>query len=128
MAATKTLIFTGITIGSNTYDKHLVESAEVTLEPLTTLVDDGQTLNDAYDVSFQVDLYEDGVLADANVNADGGSTKATIKFNGATGAQSLEIADVIINATLVFDNQRTAVRLTGTKRAVSIANAIDLNP
>lgn len=126
MAATKTLIFTGISIGGTPYDKHLMEGAEVTLEPQTTMIDDGQTLIDSYDVTFQVDLYESDVLSNANVNKDAGvdPTKTTVVFTGATGAQTLTISNVIVNATYNFENNRTAVRLTGSKRAVSIANAI----
>lgn len=125
MAATKPLIFTGITIGGDAYDKHLAENAEITLEPTSTLVDDGQTKVDFYDVTFQCDLYNEDVLSDANVNTSSDDdAKTTLVFTGVSGGQTVTIADIMVNATLTFDGNRKAVRLTGSKRAVSIAAAI----
>ena len=132
MAITRPLIFTGITIedaggGSpETYDKHLVENAGVTLENITTQVEDGQTLTDYYDVEFQVDMYDDGPLSDARVysNAAAEATRAMIKFNGSTGATDLTLDEIYINATKVFDGQRWIVRLMGSKRAVQIDDTV----
>lgn len=132
MAITRALIFTGITIedaggGSpTTYDKHLVENAGVNLEPVTTQVEDGQTLTDYYDVEFEVDLYDDGPLDDARVYSDAAqdATRARIKFNGSSGATDLTLDEIYINATKVFDGQRWITRLMGSKRAVNIDNTV----
>lgn len=125
MAATKPLVFTGITIGGVAYDKHLAENAEITLEPTSTQVDDGQTKIDFYDVTFQCDLYNDTVLNDANVNKSASDdAKTTLVFTGVDGGQTITISSIMVNATKTFDGNRMAIRLTGSKRAVSIANAI----
>jgi len=132
MAIAKPIIYTGISIedagggNASTYDLHLVESAEVTPEPVTSEVDDGQTLTDYYDITFAVNLYEMGVLDDTRVYSDASAepTKADIKFTGATGADDLELSGVIINGTTTYDGNRTQARLHGSKRSVQISDAI----
>ncbi len=130
--ATKPLIFSEIEIqdsgGTNgsTFDKHLVESAEVTLEAATSEIEDGQSLTDYYDVSFSVGLYDDTVLADSRVYTDASTEpiKANILFKKATGATTLTIEGVIINGNKDFGGNRVQAMLSGSKRAVSIANSI----
>lgn len=132
MATTKPIIFTQIEItdvgggNSTTFDKHLVDSVEVTLEPVTSTVEDGQTLTDAYDVSFSVNVYDTTLLNDARVYTDASAdtTKGTITFSGATGASDITLTSVIINGSRVFDQNRVAARITGSKRAVSISNSV----
>jgi len=126
MAATKTLVFTGINVGGTDYSNHLNEGFEVTLEQLTDLVRDGQTLVSAWDVSFSVLVYDDAPLSDSNIVSNTAQTPAltTVTFTGATGTDSIVISDVIVNASKVYDQNRMAVQLTGTKRAVSLANAV----
>jgi hypothetical protein len=132
MAIAKPIIYTGISIadagGANaaTFDLHLVESAEVTPEPVTSMVDDGQTLTDYYDVTFAVNLYEMSVLSDARVYSDGSAEpiKADITFTGATGADDLTLSGVIINGTQTYDGNRTQARLHGSKRSVKISDSI----
>jgi hypothetical protein len=132
MAITTALIFTGITIedaggGSpETYDKNIVDEATVTLTPATSMVEDGQTFTDYYDVEYQVDMYDDGPLSDARVYSDASedAIRAMIKFNGATGATDLTIDQNYINATKVFDGQRWKVRVFGSKRGVQIDSMI----
>ena len=126
MAATKSLIFTGVKIDTTDYSLHLQEGAEVTIEPVVDQVDDGQTLVSAYDVSFQVDVYDDGPIADTNVNTDTtvAPVKTTITFNGAPGSATLAITNVIVNGIRVYENNRSAIRLTGSKRVTSVSNAV----
>lgn len=126
MAATKTLVFTGINVGGTDYSNHLNEGFEVTLEQLTDLVRDGQTLVSAWDVSFSVLVYDDAPLSDSNIVSNTAQTPVltTVTFTGATGTDSIVISDVIVNASKVYDQNRMAVQLTGTKRAVSLANAV----
>ena len=132
MAVTKTLVFQNILIasasgtGPNTYPLHVTESAEVTVEPVTDTVDDGQTLASAFDVSFTVNVYNTTLLADPFIYHDASDTptRARIQFVGATGAQTLNIENVIINANRVFDGSRTAVQLTGSKRVTNAFNAV----
>lgn len=126
MAITRTLTFSGITINGVSYTEHLQESAEITIEPVTDLVDDGQTLPSAYDVSFAVDVYDDALLSDSNVYTDSTTspTKTWIRFDGITGGADINIADIIVNGNKKFDQNRLAVTLSGTKRGVSL-NVVD---
>ena len=122
MAITRTLTFTGITVGGNVYTEHLQENAEITIEPITDLVDDGQTLPSAYDVSFSVDVYDSNLLSDPNVYTDSTSspTKTFIQFNGISGGSNVNITDIYVNGTKKYDQNRLAVTLSGTKRGVSL--------
>ena len=125
MAITKTLTFSGINVGQAVdYDLHLMENAEITIEQVTDMVDDGQTLVAAYDVSFSVDVYDDALLSDSNIYVDASQdpVKSNIRFVGVSGASNVIITDIIINGSKKFDQNRVAVTLTGTKRAVSLSN------
>ena len=127
MAITRTLTFTGVNINGVDYSEHLQESAEITIEPVTDLVDDGQTLPSAYDVSFAVDVYDDALLSDSNVYTDSTTspTKTNIVFTGISGGTNVTVPDVIINGNKKYDQNRIAVTLSGTKRAVSLSTAVD---
>ena len=125
MAITKTLTFSGINVGQAVdYDLHLMENAEITIEQVTDMVDDGQTLVAAYDVSFSVDVYDDALLSDSNIYVDASQdpVKSNIRFVGVSGGSNVTINDIIINGSKKFDQNRVAVTLTGTKRAVSLSN------
>lgn len=125
MAITKTLTFSGINVGQAVdYDLHLMENAEITIEQVSDLVDDGQTLVAAYDLSFSVDVYDDALLSDSNVYVDASQdpVKSNITFLGVSGGQNVAITDIIINGSKKFDQNRLAVTLSGTKRAVSLSN------
>ena len=132
MAITRPLIFDEIKIsdvgGGNpvSYATHLVDTAEVNAEATTSMVDDGQTLVDFYDVTFQIDLYDDALLADSRIRTSGGDplTRGQIEFSRSSGASSLTITNVIINGNRVFDGNRVKVRLTGSKRAVAIEDTV----
>lgn len=126
MAATKSLIYTGVAVNGIDYSLHLEEGAEVSIEEITDRVDDGQTLVSAYDVSFSVDVYDDAPLTDSNVNTNTASSpvKAEVKFKGAPGSATLTITNVIVNGIRNYENNRSAVRLTGSKRVTSLANAV----
>lgn len=125
MAITKTLTFSGINVGQAVdYDLHLMENAEITIEQVTDMVDDGQTLVAAYDVSFSVDVYDDALLTDSNIYVDASQdpVKSNIRFVGVSGGSNVTINDIIINGSKKFDQNRVAVTLSGTKRAVSLSN------
>jgi len=122
MAITRTLTFTGINVGGNVYSEHLQESAEITIEPVTDLVDDGQTLPSAYDVSFAVDVYDSNLLSDPGVYTDSTAspTKTWVRFEGISGGSDINIADIIVNGSKKYDQNRLAVTITGTKRGASL--------
>jgi hypothetical protein len=125
MAITKTLTFSGINVGQAVdYDLHLMENAEITIEQVTDMVDDGQTLVAAYDVSFSVDVYDDALLTDSNIYVDASQdpVKSNITFVGVSGASNVALTDIIINGNKKYDQNRIAVTLSGTKRAVALSN------
>lgn len=132
MAGTRPLIFDSIEIsdagGGNPeeYDKHLVERATVTPEPATTMIDDGQTITDYYDLTFEVGLYNADVLDDTRVYSDASTepVRTDITFKRASGAVSLKIESVIINGNKDFSGNRVQSVLTGSKRGVSIDSVI----
>lgn len=129
MAITRTLIFTGATVNSVAITSHLVDSVEVTVEPVTDTVDDGQTLTAAWDVSFAFKAYDDGAPAIANVYKDAtdNPVKINVAFDGAPGGVTLSITGVVVNATPQFDENRVSYLLTGTKRTTSLGTTVTLN-
>jgi len=126
MAITKALIFTQMRVNNTNFSPHLNEGVEVGIETVTDLVADGQTLPSAYDVSFSAILYDDAPLANANVYSNTAQTPvlANVVFTGATGGQTLTINGVYVNAEKVFDQNRTGVRLFGTKRTTALATSV----
>lgn len=126
MAATKSLIFTGIQVNGIDYSLHLEEGVEVPIEEVTDRVDDGQTLVSAYDVSFSVDIYDDAPLSDSNINTNTAQApvKSNVTFVGAPGSVTLLVTDIIVNGIRNYENNRSAIRLTGSKRVTSLANAV----
>jgi hypothetical protein len=126
MAATKSLIFTGVQVNTTDYTLHLAEGAEVSIEEVVDQVDDGQTLVSAYDVSFSVDVYDDAPLSDSNVNTNTAvaPVKSNITFSGAPGSATLLVTNVIVNGVRNYENNRSAIRLTGSKRTTSLTEAV----
>lgn len=134
MAVTKTLVFNAVAISNatgaltNAYPLHLTESAEVTITPVNDTVQDGQTIVSAYDVTFSVNSFNTAILTDPHVysNASVSPTLARITFRGAAGGQTINIENVYINGSRTFDGNRTAVNLSGSKRATTIDGAATL--
>jgi hypothetical protein len=132
MAVTKTLVFSNVAVSAgsgsatNVYPLHLTESAEVTITPVNDTVQDGQTIVSAYDVTFSVNLMNTAVLADPHVYKGGSDAPliARITFRGASGAQTMNVENVIINANRTFDGNRTQVNLSGSKRGVTLDSAV----
>jgi hypothetical protein len=106
----------------DTYNLHLVEGQEITVEEVSTQVEDGQTLVDRYDVSFSLTSYDSDILDDARINTSSveSFTRAKLTLVGATGASSLAIDGIIINGNRIYDQNRIAARLTGSKAGTSI--------
>jgi len=128
MAITKSLIFDKVTINGVDYSPHLADSAEVTIEPVNQSVKNNQTLPSAWDVSFSVDVLNTNVNTGAVYTSSSAEPVETwILFTGASGAQSLNITDVIITATPNFEGERTAYTLTGTKRVANLLNTVTLS-
>ena len=133
MAATKTLVFQNVAIATGTsatfvgYPLHVTESAEVTITPVNDTVQDGQTIVSAYDVTFSVNLFNTVILNDTtNIysNTAASPTLAKIRFSGATGGQTLTVENVYINGARTFDGNRTAINLSGSKRATTLDGAV----
>lgn len=126
MSITKSLIFTKVAVNGIDYTEHLEESVEITPEPVTTRIEDGQTLPDAWDVNFSVALYDSAPLTDSNIytNTAQDPTKSNIVFSGAPGSATLTLTSMIINGNKTYENNRMAVVLSGSKRVASLANAV----
>jgi hypothetical protein len=126
MATGKTLVFSNISVNGVAYGLHLTEGVEVTIEPVTDAVEDNQELVSAYDISFSANLYNTAILSDTNVYTNTANTpsKATVVFTGATGGQTLTVADVIVNGSRSFDETRGAARISGRKRTTTLGGAV----
>jgi hypothetical protein len=127
MPITKSLVFDKVSINLVDYTPHLADSAEVTVEPVEQMVKNGQALVSAWDVSFSVDLLDDNVVNAASLvytNTANSPTRTNIVFGGTTGAATLTIADVIINATPNFEGERVAYTLTGSKRVTTLPSTV----
>ena len=126
MATGKTLVFSNISVNGIAYGLHLTEGVEVTIEPVTDAVEDNQELVSAYDISFSANLYNTAILSDTNVYTNTANTpsKATVVFTGATGGQTLTVADVIVNGSRSFDETRGAARISGRKRTTTLGGAV----
>jgi hypothetical protein len=118
--ATKSIIFDKVTINAVDYSLHLVDSVSVTLESNDDMVDDGQTLSSSYDASFEFDTYQSNIIADTNVNSNASvaPVRSNIVFVGSTGAATLTLSNVFVNAKPTFENNRVAYKVTGSKRGV----------
>lgn len=135
MAVTKPLVFTNIGIadadGSNVvfYPLHVSESATVTVTPTTDTVDNGQSLGAFYDIAFEAVSFNTNLYSDARVytNTTAEPTLATIVFSGVSGAQTINIGDVYINGSRVFDGNRTGTQISGTARGVAIESVLTLS-
>ena len=127
MSITKSLVFDKVSINGVDYTPHLSESAEVTVEPVEQTVRNGQTLVSAWDVSFSVDVLNDNVVNASSLvytNTANVPVQTFITFSGTTGAATLNITDVIINATPNFEGERVAYTLTGTKRVTTLPGTV----
>jgi hypothetical protein len=130
MSITKSLVFDKVSINGVDYTPHLSESAEVTVEPVEQTVRNGQTLVSAWDVSFSVDVLNDNVVNATSLvytNTANVPVQTFITFSGTTGAATLNITDVIINATPNFEGERVAYTLTGTKRVTTLPSTVTVS-
>lgn len=128
MSITKSLVFDKVTVNVTDLTPHLADSAEVTIEPVTQTVKNGQTLVSAWDVSFSVDILNSNVAShlDVYTNASTMPTETFIVFGGTAGAASLNITDVIINAVPNFEGERVAFTLTGSKRVTTLPSTVTI--
>lgn len=132
MATAKPLIFTGVTIEDSgggspaTFETHLMDGREIGIETEESMIDDGQTLVDSYGANISFLIYDLAILSDTRVNTDAGTdpVRGRITFNGATGSDDLQLDNVFLNGVRDFSGNRTAARISCTKRSVSSADAI----
>jgi hypothetical protein len=77
-------------------------------------------------VTFSVNAFNATILTDPFVYKDASTTPvlARMTFQGATGGQILNIENVYINGTRTFDGNRTAINLSGSKRATTLDDAV----
>ncbi len=128
MAITRTLSFEKVNVNGVDITPHLAESAEVTVEPVEQTVRNGQALVSAWDVSFSVDVLEDAVATSTNIYTNTANTPVItwIRFDGTAGAATLNISNVIVNATPNFEGERVAYTLTGSKRVTTLPGTVSI--
>lgn len=125
MSVSKSIIYRKVSVNGVDYSAHLTEGAEVTIEPVSDPIEDNQTLVSAYDVTFNIPLYDVNVATDSNIysNTAASPVRSNVVLSGATGAANTAINDVIVNANKVYDQNRIAFVLTGSKRVTSLNEA-----
>lgn len=127
MAITKPLIFREIVVadadGSNGigYPIHLSESAQAVVTPVFNKVDDGQSLPARFSIEFEAVSFNTNLYNESRVysNTAAEPVYATLMLLGAPGSQNLNIVNSLVSAFPVFDGDRTGIKLTTTKDAVS---------
>lgn len=136
MALTRTINFKTIGVADNDnasnvtlFPIHVSESAQLTIEPIADIVDDGQTLPAKFNLSFEALSYNTNIHTDARVYTNGAAdpVQCTLVLIGSPGAQNVNVTDSIVSSTLVMDGNRTAYRLTCTKMAVSDETLVNLS-
>jgi hypothetical protein len=128
MAITRTLSFEKVSVNGVDITPHLAESAEVTVEAVEQTVRNGLALVSAWDVSFSVDVLEDAVATSTNIYNNTANTPVItwIRFDGTAGAATLNITNVIVNATPNFEGERVAYTLTGSKRVTTLPGTVSI--
>ena len=113
---------------ANTYTTHAQEGREIQIETQDQQVDDGQTLIDAFDGSFNFLIFDTDVLSDPNVYTDASQSpkKARLTFKGADGVNDIMFESVIINGHRDFGTNRKGVRVRGSKRAAKQDDAVNV--
>lgn len=108
------------------FDKQLTEGVELTIEEVTSLIEDGQTSTDAYDVTISIETYDLAILDNAGVNTDASAAqvKSDIELKGAVGAADRKVSGIYLNGTKIFDGNRTKARVMGTKRVARLADTV----
>lgn len=108
------------------YDKQLTEGVALTVEEVTSLIEDGQTSTDGYDLTISVETYDLDILDNAGVNTDASEaqTKSTIELKGAVGAADRKVEGIYLNGKKIFDGNRTKAVVMGTKRVARLADTV----
>jgi hypothetical protein len=133
MAVTKSLIFANFTISNSTggdsltYENHETESAEVTITPITDQVGPGRTLPAGFDItasvrSLNTNVYSSSYVYGRNTAAE--PVLGRIKFNGATGAQNIEIGPTIINVRRDYDGNRAGIVIELSERTTNVQSIV----
>ena len=131
----KPIIYDSITLTNTdstnvaTYDKNVIEGAELNLEPARTLVEDGQSAHDSYNASFKVESYDLSILDDARICTDASvdMVKSNITFNATPGSEGRMLKGLYIRGTKVYDGNRIKARITGSK-ITTISEIIAVDP
>lgn len=126
MALTKSLIFSGISVNGVSYSPFLEDSVEVTVEPVADLINNGQTLPSAYNLSFSATLYNTNIASDTNIysNASNAFVLATVVLSGGEGGQTLTMSNVIVHAAQDFGAGRSAYTIGATKKSTTLPVAL----
>jgi hypothetical protein len=137
-------ILTKVTLSDgNNYDADqgditnvIVEASLPTVEPNTVVVDDGQTINESYNVSIEMRTkstnlsgsQSGAILSSAHVSTDGTlPTKTFVEFVGASNSFDIRTGSIYLNGYEDFSNGRRETVLTGTLEVISAASGLTSN-
>ena len=114
----------------------IVEASLPTIEPNTVVVDDGQTINESYNVSIEMRTKSTNlsgsqtgaILSSAHVSTDGTlPTKTFVEFVGASNSFDIRSGSIYLNGYEDFSNGRRETVLTGTLEVISAASGLTSN-
>ena len=114
----------------------IVEASLPTIEPNTVVVDDGQTINESYNVSIEMRTkstnlsgsQSGAILSSAHVSTDGTlPTKTFVEFVGASNSFDIRSGSIYLNGYEDFSNGRRETVLTGTLEVISAASGLTSN-
>lgn len=127
MALTKSLIFSGISVNGVSYSPFLEDSVEVTVEPVADLINNGQSLPSAYNLSLSATLYNTNIASDSNIYSNAQATSfvlANVVLSGGEGGQTLTMSNVIVHASQDFGAGRSAYTIGATKKSTTLPVAL----
>ena len=127
----------------NKYDSYqfyiknvIIEVSILTIKHNTLVVDDGQTINESYNVSIEMRTKSTNlsgsqtgaILSSAHVSTDGTlPTKTFVEFVGASNSFDIRSGSIYLNGYEDFSNGRRETVLTGTLEVISAASGLTSN-
>jgi hypothetical protein len=120
-----TISNTGGTSSAVTYTLNVKDTVDsmVAITPVGSVVDDGQTILNAYDCEVTFTTFDADILSDARVQITGASipaSKARIVMNGVSGGQDVTIDNVRLHLVSPYNNvdSRNGYSVRGTVRTI----------
>lgn len=116
----------------------VVETVSQTIEPNQVVIENGQTINESYNISIEMRtkdqkfrdangaLTANVILSDDNISTDGTlpDAKVYVKFEGATGSFDIDSGAMYLSGYEDFSNGRLETVLTGTLEVISATTGL----